>query len=166
MDADRLHRGLLLAIVSGFAFSLYATFEVVNPGLSSACSLSQLFSCGAVARSGLTTFPPGTSIPDWSWGIGGFAAMLGFDIPLFRNYDVRWLWVITILSTVGVGISAYLAYLEVAVIHAICPICLGAYISDIGVLTLAILLLRLRHRVKLEDREPEPAPKISVEPVK
>ncbi|MGI0156765.1 MAG: vitamin K epoxide reductase family protein, partial [Thermoplasmata archaeon] len=70
--------------------------------------------------------------------------LLAIDLPLLRTYDPRLLYGVFALSIVGLSIAAYLAYVELALIHALCPICLGAYLSDLAVFFVGLSLVRLR----------------------
>ncbi len=157
VDARVLHRMLLLFILVGLAFSLYATFEVLDPSLQGTCSVNSFVSCSAVDQSGYTHLGP---FPDWSVGVAGFVLLLALDIPLFLTFRPAWLYGVLGLSLVGVAVSAYLAYLELGVIHALCPICLGAYISNLLVLGTALWLRQARagHAV------PQAAPAAGTDP--
>ncbi|MCI4334807.1 MAG: vitamin K epoxide reductase family protein [Thermoplasmata archaeon] len=141
VDARILHRLLLVCLLAGIGFSAFAAFEVLDPALQSSCSVSAFFSCGAVDKSGRTSIGP---VPDWSIGLAGFVLMLAVDVPLLRSYDPRLLFGLLGLAALGLAIAGYLAYVELYLIHALCPICLGAYLSDLAVLLLALVLVRLR----------------------
>jgi uncharacterized membrane protein len=160
-DAALVHRALLACLVAGLAFSAYAALEAANPTLTDVCSVNGYVSCGKVLGSGHTTFPPGSSFPDWAWGVGGFVAMLALDIPLLRTYDKRLLVAVFALALVGLGMAAVFGYIEVAVIGALCPVCIGAYLSDLGAVVSAGVLLRLRAATDAEAagaRAPAPPP--------
>lgn len=156
MNASVLHRLLLLSILVGLGFSAFATFEVVDTSLTSACSVNPFLSCGAVAASGDTGFPPPRGpIPDYAVGLLGFVALLALDVPLLRTYAKRWLMAILVLSAIGLGVAAVLAYVELAVIQHLCPVCLGAYLSDAAAFALAIAIHRARSRT--DDAAADPA---------
>lgn len=140
-DARVLHRLILLFIIAGIGFSSFAAFEVLYPPLQGVCSLSIFFSCGRVTESGHTAIGP---IQDWVVGLGGFLLLLAIDIPLIRSFDARWLLLLFVVALVGVGVAIYLAYVELYVINALCPICLGAYLADAAVAILAGLLILTR----------------------
>jgi uncharacterized membrane protein len=150
-DADLLHRGLLASLIVGLGFSAYAALEVLDPALSHACSVNAFLSCTKILTSGHTTFPPGW-IPDWAWGIGGFAAMIAVDIPLIRTYDRRLLVAVFVLTILGLALSGVFAYIELVVIRGICPVCVGAYVSDLGAAVFAGLLLRMRLEEEADER--------------
>ena len=141
MDARVLHRLLLVEILAGLAFSAYAAFEVLNPALQGTCSVNGYLSCGKVDQSGWTNLGPA---PDWAVGVGGFLLQLAIDIPLLRSYDSRLLHLLLIVGVAGLVVAAGLAYIELAIIQALCPICLGAYLAEAAVVGLALALVRLR----------------------
>lgn len=137
--AESLHRLTLLGIVAGIALSLFAAWETLDPALSGVCSVNPLISCSAVDRSGLTTT---LGIPDWAWGLGGFALMLGLDVVAFRTWRRPWVGAVALVAAGGVAFASYLAYVEVVQIGAICPVCFGSYAADAIVLASALTLWR------------------------
>ncbi|HKS59779.1 MAG TPA: vitamin K epoxide reductase family protein [Thermoplasmata archaeon] len=147
VQAPALHRILLLVLVAGLAVSSYAAFEVLQPALQGVCTVNAFFSCSAVDRSGLTSIGP---VPDWLIGVGGFAAMLLLDVLLVRSYSARLLQAITLLALAGLAVSGYLAYVELGLIHALCPVCVAAYAADAGALAVCLMLWRLRRTAGAE----------------
>jgi uncharacterized membrane protein len=138
--AETVHQLLLLGIILGLAFSLYAGYESTHPAAQGTCTLNGYVSCAKIDTSGHTTT---LGIEDWLWGAGGFVLLLLLDIPLYRTWKREWLLPLTALSTVGVLLSLYFAYLEFAVIQGLCIICLGAYLSNVLVFGCAAYLMRL-----------------------
>jgi uncharacterized membrane protein len=141
VDARILHRLVLLFLLLGLGLSTYAAVEVVYHPAQSVCSFNSYVSCSRVTQSGHTTLGP---VPDWAVGVGGFVLLLAIDLPLLRSFDGRLLLLLLLVALVGIGVSAYFAYVELGVIHALCPVCLGAYLADGAVLILAFALVRLR----------------------
>ena len=92
-------------------------------------------------------------LPVAAYGVGGYLVLLGIALyglqqpQLARPAATRWL---AGLSGIGVCFSAYLLYLEVFVIHAICRWC-----SVSGVLILAICAVSVGG---LFRANPAPAP--------
>ncbi len=148
VQAAVLHRLLLLLILIGIVASVYATFEVLDPGLQGTCSVNSYVSCQAVDQSGHDTVGP---IPDWSIGLGGFIVLLALDIPLFRTYDPRFLYAIFFLSLAGIGFALYFAYMEIVVINAICPVCTTAHLANVGVFLTTWKLISLRKSTEEEE---------------
>lgn len=140
MKAETVHQLLLLGILVGLAFAIYAMIESVVPALQHSCTLNSYFSCGKIDNSGHTTT---LGVQDYVWGIAGFIALFVVDIPLYRTWKREWLETITVLSGLGALLSIYFAYLELAVIQGVCPVCLGAYLSNVLVFGCAVYLMRL-----------------------
>ncbi len=140
MRAETAHALVLLGLVAGLAFSVYAGFESVDTSLRGACTFGSYFSCAKIDTSGYTKT---LGIEDYLWGIGGFLVMLGLDIPLYRSWNRRLLEVLTGISFAGALLSVYFGYLELVVIQGICIICLGAYFSNLFVFVLLLTLLRM-----------------------
>jgi uncharacterized membrane protein len=140
-DARVLHRLVLAFIVAGLALSLYAMAESLNPSLQRSCTVNVFLSCSAVQQSGLTSLGP---VPDWAFGVGGFTLLLALDALLVRTYESRWLLAVLLVAGLGLGFVAVLGYVELVLIHALCPVCLGTYVADLGAFLGALALLRLR----------------------
>ena len=153
-DARVLHRLLFAFLVAGLALSLYATAESLIPSLQSTCTVSPFLSCQAVQESGLTSLGP---FPDWVIGLGGFALLLALDLLLLRTYERRWLLAIVVVALAGVGVAAVLLYIELALIHALCLVCFGTYVADLGALLTAVWILRVRRGAPDEGSGPAAA---------
>jgi uncharacterized membrane protein len=125
--AESLHAIILLGAVVGVCLAGFAYAESVDKALQQDCSVSVFFSCSKVDQSGQTTT---LGVPDWAIGVGGFLLLLAIDIPLYISWRHPLLWSLTVVSGVGVGVSAYLAYIELFRIDALCPVCLSAYIAN------------------------------------
>lgn len=130
----------------GLILSLFAAAEVLDPALQSICSINSFYSCGAVTRSGLTST---LGIPDYLWGIGGFVLILIVAGLAERNRDdPRYTYALLGLTTLGVALAFYLLYVELALIHALCPVCVSAYffggVAWVGAIELARRAVRRR----------------------
>lgn len=149
-----LHRATLLCLVVGLAFSLYATAESVDKALQSSCNVNSYVQCGKVDSSSYSHIGP---IPDYSLGIGGFLLMLVFEGLLIQRFEPIRLHILLILTIAGVGVSIALGSIEVFVISAFCPVCLGAYLSNVGVLACVVTMERKRppksYRLRMERKE-------------
>jgi uncharacterized membrane protein len=79
-------------------------------------------------------------------GIGGYLVLLTVSLlAMQRPQDRRWPRLLLALSAVGVAFTAYLTYLELFVIHALCRWCLGSAV--LITLTFVSALLDRRARV-------------------
>jgi len=140
MRAETVHALVLLGSIAGLAFSIFAWVESVVPSLQGACSVNAFISCSKVDQSGLTTT---LGVQDYAWGIAGFLLLLALDVPLYRTWKPSWLRALALVSLAGGLFSVYLGYLELGVIHALCPVCLGAYLCNALVLAGSLYLVRL-----------------------
>ncbi len=140
--------------VLGLVVSIYAGLETLDASLRNTCSFSSYFSCGAVDSSGRTTV---LGIPDAAIGISGFILIIALAVLAERrSADLRYLYALLGLTTIGVAFAAYFAYVEVALIHALCPVCVTSYIFGVLVWVGAIALT-LRMRAEAESPAPKAA---------
>lgn len=144
MKAESVHAALLLLVIAGLGLATFAALETVIPALQNSCSVSQFFSCHAVDASGHTTI---LMVQDWAIGIAGFVVLLALEIPLFRTWRRDLLTGVLAVSGLGVVVAVYLGYVELDIIHALCPICFSTYVVD-GLVFLLSLWLFLAGRTK------------------
>lgn len=146
-----LHRATLFVLFVGLAFSLFATAETLDVALRSSCDVNPVFTCGPVDNSSYSHVGP---IPDYAIGIGGFLVMILLEVLLIQRYEPVRVRLLLTFSFLGLLVSLALGYTEVAFIHVICPICLGAYLSNVGVLLCAMTMQWKRppksYRLRLE----------------
>jgi uncharacterized membrane protein len=117
-----------LATGLGLIVALFAAAEFFDAALRSVCSVSSFFSCQLVDESGLTTT---LGVPDYLWGIGGFVAILVVAaLAEQRPSDLRRTYALLGVTTLGVVLSLYLLYVELALIHALCLVCASAYLLE------------------------------------
>ncbi len=113
----------------GLVVALFAAAEFFDAALRNICSVSSFFSCAAVDDSGRTTT---LGVPDYAWGIGGFVAILVVaGIGEKRPTSAPWAWGLVVLTTGGVALSAYLLYVELVLIGALCLVCASAYLLGV-----------------------------------
>jgi uncharacterized membrane protein len=140
MRAETVHALLLMGILVGLAFSVFAAYETTHPSAQGICSVNSWISCQKIDTSGQTTT---LGIEDWLWGIGGFVVLLALDIPLYRTWKREWLLPVTALSALGAALSIWFGYVELVIIQGLCLVCLGAYLANVVVLGCAVYLMRL-----------------------
>ncbi|HUI38513.1 MAG TPA: vitamin K epoxide reductase family protein, partial [Thermoplasmata archaeon] len=114
IPAETLHAVILFALFVGLLFSAWSGYESLT-GSTGSCTLNAFVSCGAVRNSGHTS---AYGVPFWAAGVGGFIAMIAVDIPLYVTWRPVFLYALTGLSALGLAISLYFVYLELAVIDA------------------------------------------------
>jgi uncharacterized membrane protein len=136
----------------GLVVSLFATAEFFDTSLRNICSVGSFFSCSLIDNSGLTTT---LGIPDYLWGIGGFVLILiAAALAERRPKDLTRSYLLLGVTTVGVGLSLWLLYVELVLIGGLCPVCATAYFFG-GVAWAAslALTLRLRRRIARDVKE-------------
>jgi uncharacterized membrane protein len=131
----------------GLLASIYAGLETLYSGLRGSCTINAFFSCSAVSESGRTTT---LGIPDAAIGIAGFVLILIVAaLSEQHRQEFRYLYALLFFTTGGVAFASYFAYIELAQIHAVCPVCTTAYVFGVLVWVGAIALaLRLRKRLR------------------
>ncbi len=160
MRTRNLRSLIYLAGGIGLVVSFFAAAEFFDASLRAICSVNSFFSCALVDQSSKTTT---FGIQDYLWGIGGFVVILAVaGVAEKRPREVVWAYALLLLTTLGVAISLYFLYVELAEIHALCPVCVAAYafggITWVGSIFLA-LRTRAGGRTEEEDEEPSvPSP--------
>ncbi|MCI4324974.1 MAG: vitamin K epoxide reductase family protein [Thermoplasmata archaeon] len=137
MKAESVHAALLLMVVVGLGLAVFATLETYIPPLQGACSVNPFISCSKVDTSNHTST---LGIPDWSIGVAGFVVLLGLEIPLYRTWRRDLLTGVLAVSGLGIVAAVYLGYVELDVIHALCPVCFSTYVADTIVFLLSLWL--------------------------
>jgi len=139
MRAESVHAALLIVIIAGLGLAGFAAFESVYPPAQGFCSVNSYISCAKVVSSNHTTIGP---VPDYAIGIAGFLLLLVVDIPLYLTWRPDLLKALVGLSALGVAVSVYFAYVELAIIQALCLVCFSTYLANGAVLALSLYLLR------------------------
>ena len=128
----------LLALV-GFFIALYLWLHALGYGGP--------LKCGTGACETVQTSPQAVQlgIPVAFYGVIGYLALFIVAIIGLRPAalaDRRWSLLLVGLSTVGVLFTAYLTYLELFVIHAICRWCVGSAVIITAIWIVALFSLR------------------------
>lgn len=144
----KLSRPMLTAILSaaGIAVSIYLL--TVHWGWWSAVCLG-VGNCELVNTSRFSEF---LGLPVALWGIGAYVALLVLSILVLRQDFSPWAQRgLFIVSAFGIVFSLYLTYIEVFVLHEICPWCVLSAVIVTCIAVLSALELRAA------EAEPEPA---------
>jgi uncharacterized membrane protein len=124
VETRSLRSFIYLTAGIGLIISIFSALEFYEASLRSLCTYSAFFSCGAVDTSGHTTT---FGVPDYLWGIGGFLLILVLaGIAESRPSRRAWPNLLALVTVFGVAFSAYFLYVQLAVIGALCVICLSA----------------------------------------
>jgi uncharacterized membrane protein len=108
--------------LAGFFVALYLYLHKLGVIGELACGISG--SCEAVQSSSYATFL-GISVP--LIGVAGYGVLFALGlVSLERPADRRWPRLVLLLSGLAVGFTAYLTYIELFVLHAICRWCVAS----------------------------------------
>ena len=126
-NLDRLTIAYLAISIVGIGDAIYTANEYLTQNFTS-CNLSSTLSCGGVFASGQTSL---FGIPFYVAGLVWFPLLLVLGLVITRlgkrplNSEI----LLPILM-IGNIFTVYLWYLELAVIHIICPLCVSLYIVN------------------------------------
>jgi uncharacterized membrane protein len=135
---ERLSATYLAVAAAGIGLAIYVTNEYLTQNFTS-CNINSLFSCGGVYQSGYTSL---FGIPFYLMGLVWFPAIFGIGLVTshFGKKPVNSEILLPVLM-VGNIFTAYLWYLELAVIHIICPLCVSLYVVNYALTIIVIAFL-------------------------
>ena len=124
---DKLTQIYLIISGVGIGDALYTAYEYTTQDFTS-CNISATFSCGGVFASGHTSI---LGIPFYILGLIWFPLLfaLGLVTTKLGRVPINSEIILPLLM-IGNVFTAYLWYLELVVIHIICPLCLSLYIVN------------------------------------
>ena len=127
----------VLAVV-GLLDSLYLTWIKLTNNTAACAGLGD---CDAVNSS---RYAEVAGIPIGLIGVAGYLAILAALAAERRWPASAWTLRLGIfgMALAGTLYSAYLTYIEVAVLHAVCPFCVVSAVCMVGILILSVLRLR------------------------
>lgn len=146
---DRLSKAFLALSVVGLVIAIYHGYDEITaytgPG-SGFCNVFTNFnpflSCSSVFASGYATLPPHTNgLPLYVLGLAWFPLMIVLGAWFGGKRGVLNGEVLFPLLMIGNIFTLYLWYVELGLIHALCPICVGMYIVNYALTALALKAL-------------------------
>ena len=146
---DRLTKAFLALSVAGIVVAAYHGYDEITaytgPG-SNACSVfthfSPFLSCESVFASGYATIPPHTNgLPLYVLGLVWFPLVTILGAWYGRKRGTLNGEVLVPLLMVGNMFTLYLLYVELGVIHALCPVCASMYALNYALSGLAFKAL-------------------------
>jgi uncharacterized membrane protein len=139
---DKLSKAFLALSAIGILIAIYHGYDEVtnySAPFTGVCNITNYFSCVNVFNSGYTKFL-GVSL--YVYGVVWFPLMLALGVWFTRKGGkIRGELMVPLLM-VGNIFTLYLWYLEVGVIHALCPVCISLYTLNylMTAICMAILL--------------------------
>ncbi|MDG6949730.1 MAG: hypothetical protein JRM77_07795 [Nitrososphaerota archaeon] len=139
---DRLTKGFVALAAVGVAVAIFHAYDEItafSAPLSTVCNINAFFSCGSVFASGDVTFPPGPyGVPLYVYGLVWFPLMVALGLWYGRTRGSLDGEVMVPALMVGNLFTLYLWYLELGVIHAVCPVCMTMYFLNYAMTGLAL----------------------------
>jgi uncharacterized membrane protein len=150
---ERLSAAYLVVAAAGIGLAIYVTNEYLTQKFNS-CNINQFLSCGGVYQSGHTSL---FGIPFYLMGLVWFPVLFGVGLWTSRlgKKPVNSEILLPVLM-VGNIFTGYLWYLELAVIHIICPLCVSLYVVNYA-LTIIVIAFLLKPDTSDEVRERDAA---------
>jgi uncharacterized membrane protein len=146
---EKLSAAYLVVAAAGIGLAIYVAHDYLTQNFSS-CYINSFVNCGGVYQSGHTSL---FGIPFYVAGLVWFP--VAFSIGLVTSRLGRTLVnseILLPLLMVGNIFTIYLWYLELAVIHEVCPLCVGLYAVNY-VLTAIVLIPVIRTGPTDSDNE-------------
>lgn len=138
---DRLSKAFIVLAAVGVAVAVYHGYDEITsysaPG-ARVCNIDSVLSCVSVFNSGYTKFPPGPYGVDlFVYGLVWFPLMVALGVWFGRKAGTISGEILVPVLMVGNVFTLYLWYLEIAVIHAYCPVCITMYLLNYVMTALA-----------------------------
>ena len=152
----RYRQAIALLALVGLYVALYLWLHALGFGGPIKCGTG---GCDTVQASSYAVL---FGVPVAFYGVVGYVAILVIALVALRPAalpDRRWTLLLVVLSSGGVLFTAYLTYLELFVIHAICRWCVGSAIIITVIWIVSVLSLRSpATRTDLSASPPPPGP--------
>ena len=147
----RLRQAIAVLALVGFFVALYLSLHALGIGGPLKCGTG---GCDTVQSSRWAVF---LGLPVAFYGVIGYALIFIVALVAVRPVAVErrvWSVVLLALATIGVLFTAYLTYIELFVIHAICRWCVGS-----AVIISLIWIVAFRSLGTRTDRAASPPPR-------
>jgi uncharacterized membrane protein len=139
---EKLTGSYLIVAAAGIGLAIYVAIDYLTQNFNS-CNINQAFNCGGVYQSGHTSI---FGIPFYVMGLAWFPAIfaIGLLTSRFGKKPVNSEILLPVLM-VGNIFTAYLWYLELAIIHIVCPLCVSLYAVNYALTLIVALPLISEH---------------------
>jgi uncharacterized membrane protein len=115
--------GGIIGLVASFTLTAEHIHLIEHPNTGVSCDLNPIVSCGAVIKSGASSF---LGIPNPVFGVAAFSVLITLGVLLLAGSRFqRWIWLgLQAGATGGVLVAHYFFYETMYVVNAICPWCM------------------------------------------
>ena len=132
--SHKLEHFLFVVIIAGMVLSGYALWQHTRPG-PVFCDLSERISCKKVNQGPWSEIG---GVPVALIGFVGYTLLLGLLVFKPR----AWHLLLAVGAAIGLGFTVWLVYLEIAIIQAICLLCVGSAMVITSVFFSSLWLIR------------------------
>lgn len=133
---------ILILLLAGIVDSTYALMEHYAPVLSKACDVNETVSCTAVNQSEYSVI---AGVPVAGIGVGGYLFLGVLAVAMLRGRYFRGLAPVGLVlaSFLGLAFSGVFTYIELAIIKAVCPLCVisQTLMALVALLSVAVFVL-------------------------
>lgn len=138
---------IIILALAGIIDSSYALQQHYAPPDVSSCDVNETISCTAVNQSKYSEI---FGLPVAGIGIAGYMIIgLLAGAVIFRKSSASVLIkLLTVMALGALAVSLYLTYIELFVLHALCPLCMLSQVLVIATAVLAIRATMLNTRGK------------------
>src|SRR5206468_10437790 len=128
-----------VAAVAAVALLVSLYLAITKPVSATALFCERGGGCDIVQSSRWSSF---FGVPTAAWGVVLYAGLVALAVAGFTAR--RWLGAF-LLAVVAVAFSAYLTWIELGVLHAVCPYCIAVALA--ALVLLILLVVRRPHAV-------------------
>jgi uncharacterized membrane protein len=136
---DRLTKLFIVLAAVGIADAVYHAYDEITsysaPGTE--CHINSFVTCIGVFQSGYTKF---LGISLWVYGVVWFPLILATGVWFAKRQGGLNGGIMLPILMVGNLFTLYLWYLELGVIHAVCPVCVSLYVLNYAMTGIAIVV--------------------------
>jgi uncharacterized membrane protein len=156
---EKLSAAYLIIAAAGIGLAIYVAYDYLTASFGS-CYINSFINCGGVYHSGHTSL---FGVQFWETGLVWFP--LAFAIGLVTSRRGKTLVnseILLPLLMLGNVFTIYLWYLEIGVIHEICPLCVGLYVVNYALTAIVLIpILKVEPSSSRESFDKTDAPATS-----
>lgn len=130
MDKVKLYFWIKVLAIFGLILGSYLMYEQITRPAWTPCTINAVVNCDAVIKGEVSKT---LGIPTPIYGLIGYALILYGAIVKNKK-------LILSMAAFGLVFCMYIAYVELFMLHVICPVCIGCQVDMIIAFVLALML--------------------------